>query len=224
MAKPTIADARWAETVGEVASAELTTPASGDRDTGFIPGDPAAARVVNYIIRQLYLWAKWSDTIEDEDFTWTGDHEFDGGDVLVTAPGSWEFQGLVEFTGADPTFAARNEVAPTLINGWTDGTDATHKSVAYVKHPDNSVSLEGCVIPSSATNNIAFQLPAGHRPPIGAAKHLTYVGYREHIGGFMCVILVYGNGDVYVDRQNSSDPAYTAGGRFHLDGVRFRTT
>ena len=56
--KPTIADARWAETAGGTPSAGISAPSSSKRDTGWAVEKPTYQNV-NYLLRQFYLWAKY---------------------------------------------------------------------------------------------------------------------------------------------------------------------
>ena len=57
MTKPAIVSARWAN----VGGAELLSPSSGLRDTGFVSSTLAEPGYVNYMFNQFYLWEKWLD-------------------------------------------------------------------------------------------------------------------------------------------------------------------
>lgn len=58
-AKPSIADARWGETVGGAPAANIESPPSGARDTGSVAGTPVVSRYENWLKRQAYLWFKY---------------------------------------------------------------------------------------------------------------------------------------------------------------------
>lgn len=87
-------------------------PASGQKDTGWTPGQVAISDYFNWYQKLVYDWTVYLDGLEGEDFTtasgqpWTGDHEFEGevdfeGDVEMLA-GLFVEGGLVVNT-ADAT-------------------------------------------------------------------------------------------------------------------------
>lgn len=53
--KPTIANARWADP----AEAGKSAPTSGERDSGFVPGNPIVAAIFDYLLNQFYQWAQY---------------------------------------------------------------------------------------------------------------------------------------------------------------------
>lgn len=81
--KPTLANARFGETVGgSTVGANLTAPSSGLRDTGFQPSTPAVAAYVNWLCHELYLWAKYVDEgVIDGDITCDNLHVLGDADI-----------------------------------------------------------------------------------------------------------------------------------------------
>lgn len=77
--KPQIAVARWADQI----SANLLSPSSGLRDTGFLAGTPAVSGYVNTMLGELYKWALYvNDGVWDGDIALNG--SFTVGGQLVT--------------------------------------------------------------------------------------------------------------------------------------------
>ncbi len=94
-AKPNIALSRWASTGG----AELLTPSSGLRDTGFESGTLAEPGYVNELLNRAYAWFQYLN-----DGVLTGDH---------TVNGALHVTGTSAFDGAS-VFGANVTISPTF--------------------------------------------------------------------------------------------------------------
>lgn len=101
--KPTIALARWADTI----SAILTTIPSGLRDTGFVGGTIIDEGTVNYEINQLYQWALW---LSD------GDCAFHN----LSATGTLGVTGTTTLTGALVCNGSLNANAGVVLGPFDD--------------------------------------------------------------------------------------------------------
>jgi hypothetical protein len=105
--KPTIAEARFADTGG----ADVLSPPSGLRDSGFVAGTPIVQSYVNELYHQLYLWALYlsdgalagnhsigSQLISFADFTFTADSTTDL--CAATTHGRSTGDGAVRFANS----------------------------------------------------------------------------------------------------------------------------
>lgn len=71
--KPTLDDARWAETSGGTPASGITAPSSGKKDIGWVPAEKPAAQIFNHILHEAYKWFKYLS-----DGAFTGTHSFAG--------------------------------------------------------------------------------------------------------------------------------------------------
>lgn len=60
-AKPTLDDSRWAVTAGGADAVNLTTPSSGEKDTGYVTNQVPTSGKLNRLFRQVFAWFKWLD-------------------------------------------------------------------------------------------------------------------------------------------------------------------
>lgn len=74
--------------------AAIGEPLAGEVALGWVPGEPPQAPYLNKLHRLTWQWFKYVDTLEENDFTWTGAHIWTG---------AQEFQAAVQF-GAAATF------------------------------------------------------------------------------------------------------------------------
>lgn len=65
-AKPTIANARWADVAG-VPAANVSPPSAGQRNTGYTNGQIPPSSTANSLFREFYLWCQYIS-----DGAWTG--------------------------------------------------------------------------------------------------------------------------------------------------------
>lgn len=91
--KPTLDDARWAETGGGTPAAGITAPSSGKKDVGWVPGEKPAAQIFNHILHEAYKWFKYLS-----DGAFTGTHSFAGstsfaGGLTGDTNSTGDFQG-----------------------------------------------------------------------------------------------------------------------------------
>lgn len=74
VAKPTLANARWAD----IGGADVVAPAGGLRDTGFVAGTPVLQSYVNYLLNQHYQWEQFLDEVFKVAGTAIGDLKLSG--------------------------------------------------------------------------------------------------------------------------------------------------
>lgn len=73
--------ARWAETGGGTPAANITEPASGQKDTGWTNGQQPPSSYFNWWMTTIYAWIKYLDDLVNQAFTWTALHTFQKGVV-----------------------------------------------------------------------------------------------------------------------------------------------
>lgn len=66
---------RWSETAGGVPS-NIVEPSSGQKDTGWTPGQKPPARFFNWYKNLVYKWIQYLDDLSNQAFTWTQFHVF----------------------------------------------------------------------------------------------------------------------------------------------------
>lgn len=119
-------------------------------------------------------------------------------------------QALATFlnsVGAAPTW-----VAPTLLNSWANFNAGTDQVAQYTKDARGFVEIRGS-IKSGAPSSIAFQLPAGYRPP----NKLTF-NCASSGGIVQCTIDTSGNFTVGLELGTGDPTTKTA------ITIRFSTT
>lgn len=153
--KPTIALARWADQVG----ANVVEPTSGERDTGFQAGTPAASGKVNALWFHHYEWARWLDD---------GDCAFHN----LSATGTFGVTGATTLTGS--LTASGGIIVPTgqavALNGNTTLTVGT-----------GAVTFGGIV-----NANAGIAVPTGQAVTLSGSTTLS-VGSNATVGGTLGV-------------------------------------
>lgn len=162
MAKPTIANARWASSGG----ANLLVPSSGLRDTGFIGSTPAMAGYVNNELHELYLWAAYIDAgVWDGNFEVSGNLKVDGSSEFV---GNAVFDGNATATGyvaGSHLYSASSEAykipASSSRVAFGSGTSPDGSPSAVTTHGFNNTAAWRVVTGVSDFIHFPIQLPAG---------------------------------------------------------------
>lgn len=156
-AKPTIALARWADLGGS----NVTNPASGLRDTGFMPSTAAVSAYVNALLYQLYLWAKYVD-----------EGDIDLNDVHIL--GTLEVDGTSQFDGAT-TFNADIDIDTHKIKH-------ENKPYSYAFNAVDAIDITGGTVDHTATFPGVVQNESGggstayyRLPPIPWEKRLKRI-------------------------------------------------
>ena len=171
--KPTIANARWADTGG----ADVVAPAGGLRDTGFVAGTPAVQSYVNYLLNQQYAWAQFLD----EFFKTAG-----------TATADFKLTGAMAITGLSTQAAITASGLITANAGLTAGANqhVTVSGTGEYKHGDRPRVIS----PFSGTSISWTGQNPGYMQS-GASDQLL-VGIDQHAGDRIKSIsfLLFGNG------------------------------
>lgn len=179
MAKPTNIP-RWGETGGGTPGANNTEPASGTKDTGYVPGTPSIVSYLNWLLWVLYKWIEFLNPL----FT-------SGGGFLAATNQNVGVQGTGVF--AHPS--------RTLVIAGGAGVGNIDPALADAPYVVEDVGLTN-VSGSTLIIFYPIPLPAGVRLT-SVKAHLTTsatVGYRQ-------CRLVEGDfigGSVDVDREDNT--------------------
>jgi hypothetical protein len=143
-AKPTVAEARWAITAGGTPAANVVTPNSGQRDTGWTPNQIAVSSFINKLALESFRWFQYlSDGQLDGDHSINGSLELLGAfstlDVPSTATvGQLVSTGDVE-TGGLYVRPARRRQHPATMGQQVTGTGGTWNAAEWISGATSDV-------------------------------------------------------------------------------------
>lgn len=160
--KPDVTLSRWADTSGTY----INDPSNGARDTGFVGGTPALAKVVNALLYRAYKWFGFLDDL----FTSTGEHKFPERTVSLGPLGLSLTNWAPNTDGAMASSGAGSYVKTLSFN-----VGERVKSIKLRLFGDGSVDLTGQLFRKTGYDgsaNTGAQLASLASPTTGSASNI----------------------------------------------------
>ncbi len=153
-------------------------PSAGEKAAGFSASQKPPARWFNWWMNLLYQWCVWLTTgMDDEDFAWTGSHEFNGatktfkigtqGGILTVAAGGDSVSVNAHYSDLVPGSHWQAVIFPGSDTSgiFCDGTAGTPMYIELAKNVPSNAKLESVVVQvlpysavATAANRMEFRL------------------------------------------------------------------
>lgn len=157
---------RWGEIAGSqgVVGANEVEPASGKKDTGWVPGEEPPAEYFNWWKRLVYDWIQYINDLANQAFTWTAAHVFNAGIAIA--------MGVLPTRGSLQMGTQTTPSAPSDGDHWYDGTNLFAKIAGAVRK-----------LATFATPNIRYFWVWNHAPVAGSQTWAYLPGGQGYTNG-----------------------------------------